>query len=75
VEYYRPYFNALTRRLNQSLPVGDNFWLRFTQAPTAIQLAIQSIPTHILPDDDEQLFTFIKNSIYNGKEAEIGMAR
>jgi len=50
-------------------------WLTFTQAPTAIQLAIHSIPTHILPGNDEHLFTFIKNSIYNAKEVEIGAAR
>jgi len=55
-ESYTPYFDALTRRLNQSFPVGDNLWLTFTKAPTTVQLAIHSIPTHILPDDDEQLF-------------------
>ena len=38
-------------------------------------MAIHSIPTHILPDDDEQLFTFIKNSILNAKAVEIGAAR
>jgi len=30
VESYTPYFDALTRRLNQSFPVGDNPWLTFT---------------------------------------------
>ena len=72
---YAPYFNALTRSLNQSFPVGDNPWLTFTQAPTAIQLAIHSIPTDVLPDNDEQLFTFIKNSIHNAKAVTIGSAR
>jgi len=38
-------------------------------------LAIHSIPTHILPDDDEQLLTFIKNSILNAKVVTIGTAR
>jgi len=73
-ESYAPYFDALTCRLNQSFPVGNNSWLRFTQAPTAVQLAIQSIPTYILPDDEEQLFTFIKNSILNARAVEIGPA-
>jgi len=74
-ESYAPYFDALTRRLTQSFPVGDNPWLTFTQAPTAIQLAIHSIPNDVLPDDDEQLFTFIKNSIHNAKAVTIGSAR
>jgi len=74
-EAYAPYFDALTRRLNQSFPVRNNPWLTFTQAPTTVQLAIHSIPTHILPDDDEHLFTFIKNSILNAKAVEIGAAR
>jgi len=74
-ESYTPYFIALTRRLNQSFPVGDNPWLTFTQAPTTIQLAVHSIPTDVLPDDDEQLFTFIKNSIHNAKAVTIGAAR
>jgi len=74
-ESYTPYLDALTRRLNQSFPVGDNPWLTFTQAPTTIQLAIQSIPTDVLPEDDDQLFTFIKNSIHNAKGVTIGSAR
>jgi len=74
-ESYTPYFDALTRRLNQSFPVGDNPWLTFTKAPTTVQLAIHSIPTHILPDDDEQLFDFIKKSIRNAKEVTISAAR
>jgi len=74
-ESYAPYFDALTRRLNQSFPVGDNPWLTFTQAPTTIQLAIHSIPTEVLPVDDEQLLTFIKNSIHNAKAVTIGAAR
>jgi len=47
----------------------------FTQAPTSIQWAIHSIPTDVLPDDDKQLFTFIKNSIHNTKAVTIGSAR
>ena len=38
-------------------------------------MAIHSIATHILPDDDEHMFTFIKNSFYNTKEVNIGAAR
>ena len=74
-ELYAPYFDALTRRLNQSFPVGDNPRLTFTQAPTTIQLAIHSIPTNVLPEDDDQLFPFFKNSIHNAKAVTIGSAR
>jgi len=74
-ESYTPYFDALTRRLNHSFPVSDNPWLTFTQAPTTIQLAIHSIPTDVLPDDDKQLFTFITNSIHSAKAVTIGSAR
>jgi len=47
----------------------------FTKAPTTIQLAIQSLATHILPVDDTELYLFIKKSIYNAQEVMIGMAR
>ena len=74
-ESYAPYFDGLTHRLNQSFPVGNNPWLTFTQAPTVVQLAIPSIPTYILLEDDKELFTFIKNSILHAKVVEIGAAR
>ena len=74
-ESYAPYFDALTSRLNRSFPVGENPWLTFTQAPTAIQLAFHSIPTDGLPEDDEQLFTCIKHSIHHAKAVTIGSAR
>jgi len=74
-ESYTPDFDALTRRLNQSFPVGDIPWLTFTQALPTIQLAVHSIPTDILPEDDEQLFTFIKNSIHKTKAVTIAAAR
>jgi len=74
-ESYTLYFDALTRRHNQSFPVGDNPWLTFTKAPTTVLLAIHSIPTHILPKDDYPIFIFIKKSIHNRKEVTIGVAR
>jgi len=74
-ESWNPYFDALTRLLNQSFPVGDNPWVTFTQAPTNMQLAVHSIPPEVLPEDDTQLFTFMKNSIYNAKAVKIGAAR
>jgi len=46
--FYAPYFNFLTRALNQSFPVGDNPWCTFVLAPTAVQLAIHGLPLHFL---------------------------
>jgi len=56
-------------------PSGITSWLTLTQVPTAIQLAIHSIRTDILPDHDKHQFTFIQNSIYNAKVVKIGAAR
>ena len=72
---YAPYFDAITRRLNQSYPTGFSPWLSFSLAPTAIQLAIHSVPIDVLPDDDDQLFPFLKSSILNAKTVEISAAR
>jgi len=74
-ETHTPYFDALSRHLNQSFPIRDNPWLTFTRTPTSTQLAIHSIPTHILPDDDDELYLFIKKSISNVKEVMIAAAR
>jgi len=72
---YTTYLYALTCCLNQSFPIGDDPRLTFTKAPTAIQLAIHPIPTHVLAEDEEQILTFIKRSSYNAKEVTIGEAR
>lgn len=47
----------------------------FTQMPTAIQLAIHLIPTHVLPEDDKWLLTFMTSSIHHAKEVTMGKAR
>ena len=46
---YAPYFHCLTRALNQSFPVGENPWCTLVLAPTAVQLAIHSLPLRFLP--------------------------
>jgi len=46
----------------------------FTKVSTAIQWAIHPIPTHILPDDKSELYSFIKKSIKKAKEVTIGAA-
>ena len=74
-ESYAPYFNAITRRLNQSYPTGSSPWQSFSLAPTAVELAIHSVPIDVLPDDDDQLFPFLKSSILNAKAVKISAAR
>ena len=74
-ESYASYFDAITRRLNQSYPTGSSPWLSFSLAPTAVQLAIHSVPIDVLPDDDDQLFPFLRSSILNAKAVEISAAR
>ena len=74
-ESYAPYFDDITRRLNQSYPTRSSPWLSFSLAPTAIQLAIHYVPIDVLPDDDYQLFPFLKSSILNAKAVKISAAR
>ena len=58
---YAPYFDPITRRLNQSFPTRSPPWLAFALAPPAIQLAIHSVPTDILPDDDNNCISGSSN--------------
>ena len=73
--FHSAYLDALTHRLNQSFPTGSNPWLTFTLAPTAVQLAIYSNPCAVLPDHDDELYPFLKQSIENAKETTIISAR
>jgi len=45
---YAPYFDSLTRALNQSFPVGENPWCTLVLAPTAVQLAIHGLPLRFI---------------------------
>ena len=72
---YAPYFEALTTKLNQSFPVGENPWLPFRLAPTSIQLAIHSLPVNYMPHQDEDLFSYLSEPILNSKDVTISAAR
>ena len=72
---YPPYFDSLTRALNQSFPVGDNPWCTLVLAPTAIQLAIHGLPLRFLPQDEEELFPYIRQAILNDKATLVLSAR
>jgi len=72
---YAPYFDSLTRALNQSFPVGENPWCTLVLAPTAVQLAIHGLPLRFLPQDEEELFPYIRQAILNDKATQILSAR
>ena len=46
---YSPFFNALTHKLNQFFPVGDNPRMPFRLAPTYLQFAIHGLPSRPIP--------------------------
>jgi len=72
---YAPYFDSLTRALNQSFPVGENPWCTLVLAPTAVQLAIHGLPLRFLPQDEEELFPYLRQAILNDKATPILSAR
>jgi len=72
---YAPDFEYLTRFLNQSFPVGDTSGAQFLLAPIAVQLAIHALPLRVLPQDEEELFPYLRQAILNDKATPILRAR
>jgi len=72
---YAPYFDSLTRARNQSFTVGQNPWSTLVHAPTAVQLAIHGLPQRFLPQDEEELFPYLRQAILNDKATQILSAR
>jgi len=72
---YAPYFDSLSRALNQSFPVGENPWCTLVLAPTAVQLAIHGLPLLFLPQDEEEPFPYLRQAILNDKATPILSAR
>jgi len=72
---YTTYFDSLTRALNQSFPVGENPWCTLVLAPTAVQLAIHGLPLRFLPQDEEELFPYVRQAILNDKATPVLSAR
>ena len=68
---YAPYFEALTTKFNQAYPISINALL----PPTSVQLAIHSLPVDYMPHQDEDLFSYLSNSILNSKDVAISGAR
>jgi len=70
-----PYSGALSAQLNKSFPVGESPWLPFRLAPNEAQLAIHSLPIAFLPEDPNELFPCLAESILNSKNIRILAAR
>ena len=72
---YAPYFDSLTRALNQSFQVGENPGCSLVLASTAVQLAIHSLPLRFLPQDEEERFPYIRQAIVNDKATPVLLGR
>ena len=72
---YSPFFNAMTKKLNQSFPVGDNPFQVFREAPTSVELLIHNLPLSILPHEPTDLFPSLLESISNAIDVPIFGAR
>ena len=71
---YSPFFDALTHKLNQSFPVGDNPWMPFRLAPTDLQFAIHGLPTKAHPEDDAVPRDLLQPSILNSQSVPTSKA-
>jgi len=72
---YTPFFDAMTKKLNQSFPVGDNPFQVFREAPTSVELLIHNLPLSILPHEPTDLFPSLLESISNAIDIPIFGAR
>jgi len=72
---YSPFFDAMTKKLNQSFPVGENPFLVFREAPTSVELLIHNLPLSILPDEPADWFPSLLESIGNAIDVTIFGAR
>jgi len=72
---YSPFFDAMTKKLNQSFPVGDNPFKVFREAPTSVELLIHNLPLSILPHEPTDLFPSLLESISNAIDVPIFGAR
>ena len=72
---YSPFSDAMTTKLNQSFPVGNNLFQVFREAPTSVELLIHNLPLSILPDEPTDLFLSLLESIRNAIDVPIFGAR
>ena len=72
---YALFFDALTHKLNQSFPVGNNPWHPFRLAPTDLQFAIYGLLIKVHPEDDATLCDLLQPSIFDAQCVLISKAR
>jgi len=72
---YSPFFDAMTKKLNQSFPVGDNQFQAFREAPTRVELLIHNLPLSFLPSEPADLFPSLVESISKAIDVPIFGAR
>jgi len=72
---YSPFFDAMTKKLSQSFPVGNNPYLVFREAATSVELPIHNLPLSILPDEPADLFPALLESMGNSIDVPIFGAR
>ena len=72
---YAPFFDALTHKLNQSFPVGNNPCLPFRLAPTDLQFAIHGLPIKAHPAGNAILCDLLEPSLFNAQSILIPKAR
>ena len=72
---YFPFFDAITKKLHQSFPVGDNAFQVFSEAPTSVELLLHNLPLSIPPHEPTDLFPSLLESISNASDVPIFGAR
>jgi len=68
---YSPFFDAMTKKLNQSFRVRDNPFQVFREAPTSVGLLIHNLALSILPHEPTDLFSSLLESISNAIDIPI----
>lgn len=71
---YTLFFDALTKKLNQSFIVGDNSWLPSCLARTDLPFAIPGRPIKAHTEDDADLCDLRQPSISNSHSVHISKA-
>ena len=72
---YSPFFDAMTKKLNQSFSIGKNPYQTFRPAPTHVELLIHSVPLFALSEDPAELFSSLLESIGKAIDVPIFGAR
>jgi len=70
-----PFFDAMIKKLNQSVWDGDNLFQVFREAPTSVELLIHNLPLSIVPREPTDLFPSLLESISNAIDVPIFGAR